>query len=554
MPEYQSDDAHLKKWFLKVARATNHQAMDDDEIDAWLDDSDASDASDASLEEENEVTSVETTEPAVAAVVPEEGVGQDDDAAHEARESEREEVQVEEEQQHEDEIPEQDQQVLREPESASSPPPPAVRDREPALNVNSFASGLGTWASASFSKARQTLQDVSSTEVARTLRSDLREFAAHVTGGDDAASTSGSDSGEDSAPTAQDAARLAEQFASSAWASFGSAANRAKKALEKAEGALEDARHDPKAFATNVKGKAQSMGMGALNAFTSVVKVTADALAGDEEHAENILMEKLGEYGADAHREDIKVACERAMDALMTRATEEEQRTIRESVRKNARVLADEDASSAVATSSTAALEEPVSPGGSTTLVAVPLDGAEPSSSVSAEVLVELVHRIDACASDIKADLVSRIDIAVTSTSERLDFVCAIEDGLMDLRDDATCDSLARLTALALERVVVIANEEPKVSSRDAAARLAGFRDDVDVLCTSAKEAISGIVQDVREAWLTAAAESGAAPLTVAEIEKKAIVQIDADASFCRDALSHAKKKLAWCLVIGDGV
>lgn len=537
--------------------------MDDDEIDAWLDDSDASDASDASLEEENEVTSVETTTPAVATVVPEKGVGQDVDdddvVAQEARESERrEEVQVEkEEEKHEEAITEQEQQVRREPESASPPPPPAAREREPAFNVNSFASGLGTWASASFSKARQTLQDVSSTEVARTLRSDLREFAAHVTGGDDAASTSGSDgddSDEDSAPTAQDAARLAEQFASSAWASFGSAANRAKKALEKAEGALEDARHDPKAFATNVKGKAQSMGMGALNAFTSVVKVTADALAGDEEHAENILMEKLGEYGADAHREDIEMACERAMDALMTRATEEEQRTIRESVRKCARVLADEDASSAVTTSSTAAQEEPVSPGGSTTLVAVPLDGAEPSSSVSAEVLVELVNRVDACASDIKADLVSRIDNAVTSTSERLDFVCAIEDGLMDLRDDATCDSLARLTALALERVAVIANEEPKVSSRDAAARLAGFGDDVDVLCTSAKEAISGIVQDVREAWLTAAAESGAAPLTVAEIEKKAIVQIDADASFCRELLSHAKKKLAWCLVSGDGV
>ena len=534
--------------------------MDDEEIDAWLDDSDASDASDASLEEEHEVTSVETTEPAVAAVVPEEGVGQDvvddDDAAQQARESESEEVQVEAEEEHQEEIPEQEWQVRRETESAS-PPSPAAREREPAFNVNSFASGLGTWASASFSKARQTLQDVSSTEVARTLRSDLREFAAHVTGGDDAASTSGSDgydSDEDSAPTAQDAARLAEQFASSAWASFGSAANRAKKALEKAEGALEDARHDPKAFATNVKGKAQSMGMGALNAFTSVVKVTADALAGDEEHAENILMEKLGEYGADAHREDIEMACERAMDALMTRATEEEQRAIRESVRKCARVLADEDASSAVTTSSTAAQEEPVSPGGSTTLVAVPLDGADPSSSVSAEVLVELVNRVDACASDIKADLVSRIDIAVTSTSERLDFLCAIEDGLMDLRDDATCDSLARLTALALERVAVIAKEEPKISSRDAAARLAGFGDDVDVLCTSAKEAISGIVQDVREAWLTAAAESGTAPLTVAEIEKKAIVQIDADASFCRDAFSHAKKKLAWCLVVGDGV
>ena len=508
--------------------------MNDDEIDAWLDDSDDDDASDAPLEEDNEVIDMGTMEPAVQEEV-------------EVEVEEVEEVEVEEE-----EIAEQ--QVRNEPEAMA--PSSVVREREPAFNVTSFASGLGTWASAGFSKARQTLEDVGSTEVARTLRSDLRELAAHVTGGNDAASTSGSEgdvSDEELAPTAQDAARLAEQFASSTWASFGSAANRAKKALEKAEGALEDARHDPKAFATNVKGKAQSMGKGALNAFTSVLKVTADALAGDEEHAENILMEKLGEYGADAHREDIEVACERAMDALMTCATEEEQRTIRESVRKNVHVLADEDvSSSAMSMSSPARQEEPVSPGGSTTLVAVPLDGAEPSSSESAEVLVELVNRIDACASDIKADLLSRIDIAVTSTSERLDFVCAIEDSLMDLRDDETCDSLARLTALALERIAVIANEESKASSRDAAARLAGLSDDVDVLCTSAKEAISGIVQEVREAWLIAAAESGAAPLTVAEIEKKLIRQIDADASFCHDLLSHAKKKLAWCLVIGD--
>ena len=77
--------------------------------------------------------------------------------------------------------------------------------------------------------------------------------------------------------------------------------------------------------------------MGAFSALTSVVKATADVLAGDEdddERAAAILVERLADFGAATAQAHVEVACERAMDALLNGASEDAQRRVRELVRE----------------------------------------------------------------------------------------------------------------------------------------------------------------------------------------------------------------------------
>ena len=105
---------------------------------------------------------------------------------------------------------------------------------------------LGGWASASLAKAKAVVKEAAASDAARALRRDLKTFSSHVVG-DDGARTrvvreddddaeDGNEDARDDAPKTADAVRLAETFASGAWAAFGGAANKAKRALEKAEG------------------------------------------------------------------------------------------------------------------------------------------------------------------------------------------------------------------------------------------------------------------------------------------------------------------------------
>ena len=103
----------------------------------------------------------------------------------------------------------------------------------------SFGASFGSWASASFSLAKQTIDKASKSDVVSTLRRDLKELGAHVTcedvmGNSHATTPFRGDriaSDDDDGPSAADAVRLAETFASSAWAAFGGAARGAQKVL-----------------------------------------------------------------------------------------------------------------------------------------------------------------------------------------------------------------------------------------------------------------------------------------------------------------------------------
>ena len=117
-----------------------------------------------------------------------------------------------------------------------------------------------------------------------TVTKSLKEFGSHVVGDDDARTRLVRPDDDDAAeedetpttseppPNAADAMRFAESFTAGAWSAFGGAANKAKQAFEKAEGVIEKAASDPKTFAKDVRGKAQTVGIGAFSALSSVVK------------------------------------------------------------------------------------------------------------------------------------------------------------------------------------------------------------------------------------------------------------------------------------------
>ena len=424
----------------------------------------------------------------------------------------------------------------------------------------SFGASFGSWASASFSLAKQTITKASKSEVVSTLRRDLKELGAHVTGedvignsssrhatspfrGDRIADNAAAAADDDDGPSAADAVRLAETFASSAWAAFGGAARGAQKVLEKAEHALENAANDPRAFATNVKGKAQVFSGNALNALTNVVKITTDALTGDErDGADEIFLEKLVDCGADAHRAYIDLASERAMEALLAGTSEDEQKSVREDFRRVESILS-------------GAAYDPVSPsasGASATFVAVQLDvddSSDQRGTISAEVLTSLIEHFDASARQTSDTLLAMM-MKGTSESIRQDssrhaaILATLEDGLDELRDDFVCRGLAELTTAALERVESIAKTLPSADGNDAArvasqvrAKLTGMDDDIKVLIEAAKETSTNVVQGVD------------AIVGFDDVIRVAIEQLTRDETTCMRMLQDARRQLAWIIL-----
>jgi len=415
----------------------------------------------------------------------------------------------------------------------------------------SFGASFGSWASASFSLAKQTIDKASKSDVVSTLRRDLKELGAHVTGedvmGNSHATTPfrgdriASDDDNDDGPSAADAVRLAETFASSAWAAFGGAARGAQKVLEKAEHVLENAANDPRAFATNVKGKAQVFSGNALNALTNVVKITTDALTGDErDGADEILLEKLVDYGADAHRAYIESASERAIEDLFAETSEDEQKSVREDLQRIESILS-------------GAAYDPVSPsasGASATFVAVQLDVedcSEDRGNLSAEVLTSLIERFDASArqtSDTLAIMMRGTSTSIPDSSKHAAILATLEDGLDELRDDFVCRGLAELTTAVLERIESIAKTLTSGDGNDAArvasqvrAKLTGMDDDIKVLIEAAKETSTNVVQGVD-------AIDG-----FDDVIRVAIEQLTRDETTCMRMLQDARRQLAWIIL-----
>jgi len=539
--------------------------VDDDDIDAWLDSSDDDDENEVveqrdDVEEEDEGDGVvlddgDYDDDAGCDGDGSKDVSDDGDDAH-ARKEGGECVTVDNKGEEEEHF------AVKEARGSPDEHEQARESLMPSESRSdvSFGASFGSWASASFSLAKQTITKASKSEVVSTLRRDLKELGAHVTGedvvgnsssrhattpfrGDRTADNAAAAADDDDGPSAADAVRLAETFASSAWAAFGGAARGAQKVLEKAEHALENAANDPRAFATNVKGKAQVFSGNALNALTNVVKITTDALTGDErDGADEILLEKLVDCGADAHRAYIELASERAMEALLAGTSEDEQKSVREDFRLVESILS-------------GAAYDPVSPsasGASATFVAVQLDVEDSSDqrgTISAEVLTSLIEHFDASARQTSDTLLAMM-MKGTSESIRQDssrhaaILATLEDGLDELRDDFVCRGLAELTTAALERVESIAKTLTSADGNDAArvasqvrAKLTGMDDDIKVLIEAAKETSTNVVQGVD------------AIVGFDDVIRVAIVQLTRDETTCMRMLQDARRQLAWIIL-----
>jgi len=440
--------------------------------------------------------------------------------------------------------------------ATAKPPPLPPLD---APDVGKLAMNLGGWASASLAKAKAVVKEAATSDAARALRRDLKTFSSHVVG-DDGARTrvvreddddaeDGSEDARDDAPTTADAVRLAETFASGAWAAFGGAANKAKRALEKAEGVIENAASDPKAFATNVTKKTQSVGMGAFSALTSVVKATADVLARDEdddERADAILVERLADFGAATAQAHVEVACERAMDALLNGASEDAQRRVRDLVRELDATLTAEPSDAA------ASEAPPTSPGDPATLVAVPLgDDTVRAHDVESPVLVALIAAVDARAEEIGEMLAS------TSGSSRDNFadtVAAFEEALDDLRDECVCDGLAKLSTTTLEKIVRVVDSirggdwldvDPVPAAALARERVAGYDDDVKIFIEVTREATTALARRahdaLRDVWPRDAP-------TLLDVADASFEQLARDERACVDVARRTLRQLAWVI------
>jgi len=448
-------------------------------------------------------------------------------------------------------------ETTTETEKASTAKPPPSPPSVDAPGVGKLAMHLGGWASASLAKAKAVVKEAAASDAARALRRDLKTFSSHVVG-DDGARTrvvreddddaeDGNEDARDDAPKTADAVRLAETFASGAWAAFGGAANKAKRALEKAEGVIENAASDPKTFATNVTKKTQSVGMGAFSALTSVVKATADVLAGDEdddERAAAILVERLADFGAATAQAHVEVACERAMDALLNGASEDAQRRVRELVRElDATLTAEQSAANAA---------PPASPGDPATLVAVPLgDDAARAHDVESSVLVALIAAVDARAEEIGETLAS------TSGSSRDNFadtVAAFEEALDELRDECVCDGLAKLSTTTLEKIVRVVDSirggdwldvDPVPAAVLARERVAGYDDDVKIFIEATKEATTALARRahdaLRDVWPRDAP-------TLLDVADASFEQLARDERACVDVTRRTLRQLAWVI------
>ena len=429
-------------------------------------------------------------------------------------------------------------------------------------DVRALTANFGSWASASFSKARLAVKQAADSDVARQLRKDLKEFGSHVVGDDDArtrlvrreddegAEEDGTPTTSEPPPNARDAMRFAESFAAGAWSAFGGAANKAKEAFEKAEGVIEKAASDPKTFAKDVRGKAQTVGMGAFSALSSVVKSAAEVLAteDDDERAEQILIERLEDLGAEAHRDAVESACERAMDALTRGVSEEEQRRVRDLVRDLDKALTSNDES------------VPTSPETAPTLVAVPLDdGLTASVETSAETLMALISEIDARSEDASSALV-RLARGGRSTDkssgERCsDVIVALEDAMFDLRDELVCDGLAKLTTSTLKKIRRAAEDGDSALSRqdamrkaaNARATIAGHDEDVKVFIEAVKEAMTTVAGKTGDAF----SDSWPANVpTPRDVVSSTFDQIHRDETSCVELTRRTLRQLAWVIAV----
>jgi len=425
-------------------------------------------------------------------------------------------------------------------------------------------------------------------DVAKTLGRDLRELGAHVAGasiarrddddddGDDDDDDEKDDdqalldddrwrsSSEDEGPSAGDARRLAESvaesFASNAWAALGGAARGARKVLEKAEGAIENAASDPRAFATNVTGKAQAL---SGTAFHALVKLTTDALTGAErDGAEEILIEKLADYGADAHRLNIEDAYERAKESLLAGSSEETQSSVRVAVRRVDGVM------------SGAGNDSSFSPPRAT-LIAVPLDGDDAGVNVSADILASLIERFDVCAQETTATLVAlaRKLVAPPGTtripsSKRVAMISALEDGLDDLRDDYVCRGLAELTTVVLARVdgfaASIENRDAEWTDGDAesiasqvSSRLRGMDDDIKVLVEAAKETTMNIARSIDaelgDSWRRRDDTPDDVP-SLEDVARVAVDQLTRDENMILNMMVDTRRQLAWIIAANSNI
>ena len=173
------------------------------------------------------------------------------------------------------------------------------------------------------------------------------------------------------------------------------------------------------------------------------------------------------------------------MEALLAGTSEDEQKSVREDLRRIESILS-------------GAAYDPVSPsasGASATFVAVQLDVedcSEDRGNLSAEVLTSLIERFDASArqtSDTLAIMMRGTSTSIPDSSKHAAILATLEDGLDELRDDFVCRGLAELTTAVLERIESIAKTLTSGDGNDAArvasqvrAKLTGMDDDIKVL------------------------------------------------------------------------
>lgn len=605
----ESTEEDATKLFTRQSATTTmgDDDVEDEDIDAWLDsdsdetsaaeeveeaheeasvvvdeegakdDDDDDDGDDGKDDEDDDIVVVndaETREDVVEDVV-EDAI---EEPAPRATREEEEETTIETVEEEEEDVAEVEDAPTPAKENAEDARDADVDDEKPDANddprrhrplppldvpdVRVLTANFGSWASASFSKATRAVKQAADSDVARQLRKDLKEFGSHVVGDDDArtrlvrrdddegAEEDGTPTTSEPPPNARDAMRFAESFAAGAWSAFGGAANKAKQAFEKAEGVIEKAANDPKTFAKDVRGKAQTVGMGAFSALSSVVKSAAEVLAteDDDERADQILIERLEDLGAEAHRDAVESACERAMDALTRGASEEEQRRVRDLVRDLDEALTSNDESA------------PTLPETAPTLVAVPLDDGETASvETSAETLVALISEIDARAEDASSALV-RLARGGRSThkssGERCsDVIVALEDAMFDLRDELVCDGLAKLTTSTLGKIRRAAEDGDSALSRqdamrkaaNARATIAGHDEDVKVFIEAVKEAMTTVAGKTGDAFSDSWPADAPTPR---DVVSSTFDQIHRDETSCVELTRRTLRQLAWVIAV----
>ena len=346
--------------------------------------------------------------------------------------------------------------------------------------------------------------------------------------------------------------RLAESFASGAWAALGGAASKAREALEKAD-----------------VDKARSVGIGALGALKNVVKATADVavratadvLAGEdsadeEEEARLALLERLDEFGLGEVRTSIDRASDAARAAL-ARSCVKESDIVR--VRESVRLWEEHITTNAEAPSA----GKPSSPGVAT-LVAVPLDDDEEDAERAAQVesaaktLTSLIGFVDARAEDMASSLARYAEKKVSERHGAAAVVEALEDGLDTICQEFARDGLTKLTVSALRAIEEIIEsiergEDARWVVRDDATRVATrarnivakWESDIEVFAHAVKEALLSVAAAVEDATRDSWPASAPEPSAVAQVSTAAL---DRDRATCVGIHRDAAMQLAWII------